>query len=144
MTGVQTCALPIYTRNKSGKAVLKVPKGAGVLPPVPVSDMESDWVAAASNEGRLLIHPIEELPQLARGKGVKIIAIPSARAAKHEEYVCAITVLGEEDRLVAYSGKRHVTLKEEDQADYAGERGRRGNKLPRGFRTIERLEPGTE
>jgi len=134
----------LYTRNKSGKAVLKVPKGSHVLPPVPVEDMETDWVAAASNEGRLLIHPIEELPQLARGKGVKIISIASARAAKHEEYVCAITVLGEEDRLVAFSGKRHVTLKEEDQAHYAGERGRRGNKLPRGFRGIERLEPGRE
>ncbi|MEJ2509113.1 MAG: DNA topoisomerase IV subunit A [Gammaproteobacteria bacterium] len=134
----------LYTRNKSGKAVLKVPKGARVLPPVPVGDMETEWVAAASNEGRLLIHPIEELPQLARGKGVKIISIPSARAAKHEEYVCAITVLGEEDRLIAYSGKRHTTLKEEDQAHYAGERGRRGNKLPRGFRSIERLEPGRD
>ena len=134
----------LITRNKTGKAVLRVPKGAAVLPPVAVQDMETDWVAAASNTGHLLLHPVHELPVLPKGKGVKIINIPSARAATREEFVAAITVLREHDELTVRSGKRHVTLKAEDQNHYIGERGRRGNMLPRGFRTVDGLGPAED
>jgi topoisomerase-4 subunit A len=131
----------LITRNKKGKAVLRVPAGASVLPPAPVTNMEEYWVAAVTNEGRLLIHPIEELPQLPKGKGVKIINIPTAKAKKREEYVTAITVMHEEDSLKIYSGKRHKILRPEEMERYEGERAQRGLKLPQGFRTVERIEP---
>ncbi len=131
----------MITKNKKGKAMLKVAPGAKVLPPVPVTDMETHWVAVVTNEGRLLIHHIEELPQLPKGKGVKIINIPSSKAKLREEYVTAITVIEQDDYLVIHSGKRHKVLKTADMENYEGERAQRGHKLPQGFRTVERMHP---
>ena len=131
----------LVTRNKKGKGILKVPPGAKVLPPILVKDMETHWVAAATNEGRLLIHHIEELPILPRGKGVKIINIPSAKLKTGEEFVTAITVINEDDSIVIHSGKRHKVLKPADMEHYEGERAQRGHKLPQGFRSVERMLP---
>ena len=84
--------------------------------------------------------PIGELPRLAKGKGNKIISIPSARVAERIEYVVALTVLATEDSLTIHAGKRHHNLKPADLQHYRGERGRRGNKLPRGFQNVDRVE----
>ncbi|MGD8711608.1 MAG: DNA topoisomerase IV subunit A [Thiohalophilus sp.] len=131
----------MITRNKKGKAMLKVPEGARVLPPVPVQDMERDWVAMVSNEGKLLIHHIEELPVLPKGKGVKIMNIPTAKAKSGQEYATAVTVLDEENSLKVYSGKRHKVLSPDEMEPYEGERAQRGLKLPQGFRNVSRMEP---
>jgi len=131
----------LITRNKKGKAVLKVPEGAKVLPPVAVPDMETHWVAMVSNEGKLLIHHIGELPQLPKGKGVKIMNIPTAKTKSRQEYVTAVTVIDEDDNLKIYSGKRYKVLKPEDMEAYEGERAQRGHKLPQGFRSVSRMEP---
>ena len=72
----------LQTKNKAGKAVLSLPKGAGVLQPGSVGSAdETAMVAAVSNEGRLLVFPLTDLPELSRGKGNKIIGIPTPRAA---------------------------------------------------------------
>ena len=130
----------LQTKNRAGKAVINLPKGSQVLQPAPVDAIEGSFVAAVSNEGRLLIFPLPDLPQLARGKGNKIISIPSARVQSREEFVIAVQVLGEKDSLVVHAGKRHLTLKFSELEHYRGERGRRGNKLPRGFQKVERTE----
>lgn len=88
----------------------------------------------------MLVFPVAELPALSRGKGNKIIAIPGKRVLNREEFVVAIASVPEGGRLTAYSGKRHITLKPADLEIYQGERGRRGNKLPRGFQKVERIE----
>ncbi|MDZ7662379.1 DNA topoisomerase IV subunit A [Thiohalophilus sp.] len=139
--GLVTKLEDMITRNKKGKAMLKVPEGAKVLPPVPVTDMETYWVAMVSNEGKLLIHHVAELPVLPRGKGVKIMNVPSARAKSGQEYATAVTVLEEQDSLKIYSGKRHKVLKPEEMEPYEGERAQRGIKLPQGFRSVTRMEP---
>jgi topoisomerase-4 subunit A len=131
----------LITRNKKGKAVLKVPEGAKVLPPVAVADMETHWVAIVNNDGKLLIHHIAELPQLPKGKGVKIMNIPTAKAKSRQEYVTAVTVIDEDDNLKIYSGKRYKVLKPEDMEAFEGERAQRGHKLPQGFRSVSRMEP---
>ncbi len=130
----------MLTKNKKGKAMMKVAAGTSVLPPVKVSDMENEWVAAACNDGRMLIHHMSELPLLPRGKGVKIIGVNPAKHSKHEEYLAAIAVIDESSNLVVHTEKRHVTLSQDDMEPYEGERARRGLKLPRGFRGVEWLE----
>lgn len=132
------------TKNKKGKALLRVPAGADVLPPVPVNDLEHDWVAATSSEGHLLFHHIAELPQMPKGKGIKIINIPSAKLKSGEEYVSAITVINEEQSLFIQSGKRHKVMKPADMENFEGERGQRGRKLPQGFRAVDHLKPEGE
>ncbi len=113
-----------------------------MLPPVAVNNPDEDWVACASATGHLLLFPVGELPILGRGKGQKILQIPSPKLKAREDYMRAITVLGPNDDLRAYAGNRHLTLKESDQEHYVGDRARRGLKLPRGFQRVERLEPG--
>tara|TARA_Y100001934_G_scaffold11994_1_gene15117 strand:+ start:8897 stop:11146 length:2250 start_codon:yes stop_codon:yes gene_type:complete len=138
--GFVTTLGDMQTRQKAGKSLLTVPKGCVALAPVPVSQIEDRYVVSVSNEGRLLIFPLRDLPQMARGKGNKIMNIPSARAAAREETMIDVAVLAEADLLTIYSGKRHITLKFSDLEHYRGERARRGLKLPRGFQKVDRLE----
>ena len=134
----------LVTRNKNGKAMLKVPKGARVLPPVLVVDAVKDKLTAVTSEGRMLVFPVSELPELSKGKGNKIISIPSARVQSREEYVVALNSVAEAQKLYLYCGQRHISLKMADLEHYFGERGRRGNKLPRGFQRVERSDVGNK
>ena len=127
----------LQTKNKAGKAVLSLPKGAGVLQPGSVGSAdETAMVAAVSNEGRLLVFPLTDLPELSRGKGNKIIGIPTPRAAAREELMVGAVVLVPGNVLQITAGKRHLKLKFSDLEHYRGERGRRGNKLPNGFQKV--------
>ena len=130
----------LYAKNKAGKATLSLPKGAQVIAPVPVQDPASGRVVAISNEGRMLAFDVASLPQMAKGKGNKMLSIPSARAADREELVVALACVQPNDLLTAYAGKRFISFTEKDLEEYLGERGRRGLKLPRGLQRIDGLE----
>ncbi len=129
----------LQSKNRAGKAAISLPKGGQVLQPAVINAVEGSWVAAVSNEGRLLVFPLADLPQLSRGKGNKIISIAGARVQSREEFVVAVQVLTETDSLVVYAGKRHLNLKFSELEHYRGERGRRGNKLPRGFQKVDSM-----
>jgi topoisomerase IV subunit A len=130
----------LASKNKAGKALLTLPEGALVLPPQLLANPAQALLAAVSNDGRLLVFPVTDLPELARGKGNKIMNIPAARVQAREEFVIALCVLNVGQLLTLYSGKRHITLKMSDLEHYKGERGRRGNKLPRGFQKVDKVE----
>ena len=83
--------------------------------------------------------PISELTLLPKGKGLKIIQIPPAKLKTREEYVVAITAMGEIDNLIVYTSKRHTVLKTNEQEKFIGERGRRGAMLSRNFRNVIRI-----
>ncbi|WP_280540364.1 DNA topoisomerase IV subunit A [Chromohalobacter sp. 11-W] len=127
-------------KSKAGKAALSVPKGCNVMPPVAVAEGEGMRIAVVSNEGRLLVFPLEQLPVMAKGKGNKMIDIPGARAANREEFVRDLAMLPAGASLVVHAGKRKQTLSSRDLDYYVGERGRRGSKLSRGFQKVDRLE----
>jgi topoisomerase-4 subunit A len=129
-----------YTKNRNGKTLLTLPAGAQPLAPEPVDDVDTDLLVAVSSEGRMLVFAVKHLPLLARGKGNKIIQIPPARAALREEFVAELSVLPADSHLIIHAGKRYLTLKPGNMEQFRGERGRRGRKLPRGFRNVDRLE----
>jgi len=130
----------LYARNKAGKAILSLPKGARVLPPSPVTDAKRDRVAAITNEGRMLVIPLAALPTLPKGKGDRVIGIPSANVANRTEYVVAMAVVPVDGNLVIHAGARHFTLKPSDLKEFMGEQGKRGSKLPRGLQRVDRVE----
>jgi topoisomerase-4 subunit A len=136
----------MLSKNKAGKALLTVPKGCEVLAPtpIPVGDDSDIRVAVVSTEGRLLIFKLEQLPVLSKGKGNKMIDIPTAKSSGREEFVRGLIVLSVDDVLTIHAGKRHLALKGADLEHYQGERGRRGNKLPRGFQKVDRIAIKTE
>lgn len=129
----------MQAKNKAGKALLSLPEGAQVMSPRAVADLEQDWLAAVTTEGRLLLFKVSDLPQLAKGKGNKIISVPGDRVASREEYLTDLAVLPSGATLVLQAGKRTLSLKGDDLEHYKGERGRRGNKLPRGFQRVDAL-----
>ena len=129
----------LQAKNKAGKALLTLPAGALVVPPKLLGNREQDWLAAVTTEGRLLVFKVADLPQLGKGKGNKIIGIPGERVASREEYLTDLAVLPAGATLVLQAGKRTLSLKADDLEHYKGERGRRGNKLPRGFQRVDSL-----
>jgi topoisomerase-4 subunit A len=129
----------MVTKNKAGKATLSVPKEGAALPPVMLSEVEGFHVAAVTNQGRMLVFPLAELPELARGKGNKLINIPTPAFKSGEEQMVAVAILGPDDELLVLAGQRHLRMKPKDLEHYLGERARRGRKLPRGFQKVDSL-----
>jgi topoisomerase-4 subunit A len=132
----------LHSRNRAGKAILKVPEGSTVLAPVPVPAGDEVMLAAVNSDGRLLTFPVAELPELPRGKGNKIFGIPSKKAATGEESLLAIAAVAPGQSLRILSGERHMGLSYRELAEYRGERGQRGGVLPRGWRKVDGLELG--
>ncbi|MGB1849069.1 MAG: DNA topoisomerase IV subunit A [Litorivicinaceae bacterium] len=125
-------------RNKAGKSVVNL-GDAKLLPPALIGDAELARIAVAVSSGHLLIFEAHELPELAKGKGNKLVQIPPA-LLKEGHRVTAITVLPALRSLRVIAGKRHVTLSPSDLENFAGERARRGKLLPRGFQRVDELQ----
>lgn len=130
----------MVTKNRAGKACLSVPKDGVALAPVPVDLEQDQQVVALTNQGRMLVFPLAEVPELARGKGNKLINVPTAAFKSREEYMIAVQILGLSDELIVIAGQRHLRMKYKDLEHYIGERARRGRKLPRGFQKVDSLE----
>jgi topoisomerase-4 subunit A len=126
----------LSTRNRAGKAVLNVTPGAKVLPPVKVSALETSRLAAATDGGRLLLFSLAEMPELPRGKGVKILNL----SAKEKESIVALAVVGPSNHLKVHAGKRYLALRPSELEPFVGKRAQRGAKLPRGFQNVGSLE----
>ena len=127
----------LMTDRKAGKAVVNVNDGATLLRPQRVTDGKSDRIAAATSEGKLLLFPIEELPQLGRGKGVQTVKIHRTPIAP--ERVVSTAVVPEDGTLVVHAGKRFTNLKPSELEHYIGKRAQRGLKLPRGFQSVSTI-----
>ena len=129
----------LYVKNRNGKACVKLSAGSRLLEPRLIGDKTQQLIACVTNIGRLLVFPITELPELTRGKGNKIISIPTAKALAREEWVVDIQLLLPDQLLTVHAGRRHFTLNPADLNAYKGERGRRGNRLPRGLQNVTSL-----
>jgi topoisomerase-4 subunit A len=134
----------LYGKNRNGKAALSLPKGATALLPRLVNNIEKDYIAGVTNTGHLLLFALKELPLLSKGKGNKIVSIPGSRVLTREEFLVDVAVLKATQILVLTSGNKQLKLKPSDWKHYIGERGRRGNKLPRAYQKIDTLSVANE
>lgn len=130
----------LYVKNRNGKACIKLPGGSRIMPPRLLESTDDNLMACVTNIGRLLVFPIADIPVLNKGKGNKLINISSAKAQSREEYLIDVQPLTDKDSLTVFAGKRHYTLKPADLEHYKGERGRRGNRLPRGLQNVTQLQ----
>ncbi len=130
----------LYSKNRAGKATLSLPANARVLAPSRIAEPAGARVAVASSDGRLLIHPLAELPRLARGKGLKMMDIPLARLRTREVYALAAVAMPQYAGITIIAGRRRLTLKHTDLENYQQSRGQRGRKLPRGLQRVDALE----
>ena len=130
----------LVTDRRAGKTVLNVPEAALVLPPalVPGSDA---LVAVVSSEGKLLVFPVADVPEMPRGKGNKLYDISGKKQAAREEFVAGITVIPKGGDLLLWSGDKFKSLEWAELKEYRGQRAQRGSVLRRGWpREIDRLE----
>lgn len=130
----------LFSKNRSGKALLTLPEGAQVLLPARVMDLASDRIAVVTLEGRLLVFSAADLPVLNKGKGNKLIQIAAEALGSGADKVIQVISLPQGRGLKILAGKRHLTLGPSDLALYEGARARRGNPLPRGFQRVDRVE----
>jgi topoisomerase-4 subunit A len=130
----------LLAKNKAGKALFNLPAGAEVLKPIWLNNVESDHLAVAAGDGRLLVFAASEMPMMNKGKGVRLINIPQAAFGNKREWLHSVTAIPEGESVTLHAGKRHLTLKPADLAHYSGERGKRGHKLPRGLQKVTKVE----
>jgi len=129
----------LVARNRAGKAMITLPDNAKVLPPIELHG-DDDMLLSITAAGRMLLFPVADLPQLSKGKGNKIVSIPSAQAASGEDKLVWLLVLAPQTSLTLYVGKRKLTLRPEELQKFRAERGRKGTLLPRGLQRIDRVE----
>ncbi|WP_020563421.1 DNA topoisomerase IV subunit A [Methylosarcina fibrata] len=129
----------LFSKNKAGKQLISLPDGSKVVKPAPMRS-ETDLIAVATLQGRLLIFSAAEIPELAKGKGNKLIQIPSADLASGKDAVVAAVAMPAHGQLKVTSGKRQLTMKGQDIEHYSGSRAQRGSVLPRGFQRVDGLD----
>lgn len=124
----------LIARNKAGKALISLPENAKVMEPKTLANATA-LVVAMTSAGRMLIFPAKDLPALSKGKGNKIVTIPSANAKERCELLVKLLLISDQASLEFHSGKRKIVLKPEDLQKFRAERGRKGSTLPRGLHT---------
>jgi topoisomerase-4 subunit A len=129
----------LVSRNKAGKAILRVAAGGRAVVPAPVPRDRECLIAAVSNIGRVLCFEMEDLPELAKGKGNKLINIPAKKYKDGDERLVATAVVPEDGNLLVHTDTRTMTLRWDDLDHYYGERALRGSLLPKGWRKVIRL-----
>ncbi|MBE0148151.1 DNA topoisomerase IV subunit A [Serratia sp. PL7] len=129
----------LVARNRAGKVMITLPDNAKALPPMEIHGSD-DMLLSISAAGRMLMFPVADLPQLSKGKGNKIISIPSAQAASGEDKLAWLFVLPPQTSITLHVGKRKLKLRPEDLQKFRAERGRKGTLLPRGLQRIDRVE----
>jgi topoisomerase IV subunit A len=129
----------LHSRVRAGKAILNLTDNARVLCPVPVPSTDA-FIAAVNSEGRLLVFPSAELPEMPRGKGNKIFGIPTKKALAREELLVAVAAVAPGQKLLVWCGERSMTLNWKELEPYRGERAQRGAMLSRNYRKVDRVE----
>jgi topoisomerase-4 subunit A len=130
----------LNTKIRNGKAVLTLPESSRAMPPLRVFDPQSDWLAAATQQGRLLVFPAAELPTLNRGKGNKLIDITAKDFKDGQDRLAALTCVPAGQALRVFAANRSIVLQPADLERFHGERARRGAPLPKAVARIVRLE----
>ncbi len=133
----------MVTRNKNGKALISIPNGAELLPPVTIKDVNEQQIVAITSGGYIGVIPLNDIPQLSKGKGNKIINVPPKKLKAQEEVVGAIHCVTEQDKITLHVGKKFKTMNYRELQEYMIERGKRGSKLPRGWQNVDWVEQET-
>jgi len=134
----------LISRVKAGKAILSVKGDAVPVEPAFIQPEISTTIICATSDGYLLAFPIKDVPELAKGKGNKLINIPPKRLKSGEETMIGLTVIGQKQELLIWAGQRYLRMGLKDIEHFLGDRAHRGRKLPRGFQRVTRIELATE
>ena len=121
----------LYSKTKSGKASITLPKGAAVLQPAVVDDEQ--MIAVVSTEPALLVFKAEELPQLGKGKGNKLMQLPKG------ESVQAVFAFSAGQKLLFKTDKYEKIIPVSQLEEATAARAKKGKALPRTLKKISEI-----
>jgi topoisomerase IV subunit A len=124
----------LIARNRNGKAIINLPKESKILPPIEITS-EDSLLLSITKAGRMLIFPVKDLPELAKGKGNKIVSLSGA-----DDCLAYTILITQDTSITLYVGKRKLTLYPADLQKFKAERARKGTLLPRGLQKIDKIE----
>src|SRR5438876_9152619 len=120
----------LVTKTRQGKDFMKVDEGAQARPPVKF--LEGKFVAALSSDSRLLVFPLEEVPERPNGGvGVQLLSLP--------EGISLVSLAVTDGKSLVVSGIKRknravATLDQKQLAEHIGRRAQRGRLADVGFR----------
>ncbi|MDB5451196.1 MAG: parC, partial [Phenylobacterium sp.] len=116
--------------RRAGKQVLNVgAKGAAAALPLTAAD----HLAVIGDNGKILVFPVDELPEMPRGKGVKL------QAYREGGLKDAMVFNADEGASWIDAGGRNRQWPE--WRDWLGKRAGAGKLFPKGFPTTKRFRP---
>ena len=130
----------LHSRVKAGKSLITVRGDAVPVMPATIQPGTSSTIICATSDGYLLAFPIEDVPELVKGKGNKLINIPPKRLKAGEEHMIGLTVVGDKEEILVWAGQRYLRMGRKDIEHFRGDRAHRGRKLPRGFQRVTLIE----
>jgi len=113
----------LYSKNKAGKTSITLPAGSSVLTPVAVA--AEQWIMVVTSEPRMLVFKVEELPELAKGKGNKLIQLPKGESVK------AIYAFSPGQKIAVKAGKYEKVFGPTAIEEAFASRAKKGIVLPR-------------
>ena len=84
------------------------------MKPAWIEKLPDAHVVCITTAGYMLVFPLEELPELAKGKGNKLINIPAKRLKSGEEKLAATLAITPEDSFLVHAGARYIRFKWKD------------------------------
>ncbi len=121
----------LFSKNKTGKQIIR--SEGGMTQPVIIDQVAKQQVLIVTEQGRALLFPLKDLPEMTKGKGNKMIQIDKTELESGKDGVLTMLVLETKEGITISAGNRKKTLTSKDLEYYEGARGHRGKLLPRGF-----------
>lgn len=140
---ITTCE-NFITKNKAGKQIVNLAKNSQMLSPVECSNIKNKYLALVASDGRMLCFALSELPELPKGKGNKLINIPTKELADGKLAMTHMQIFDLKNGLAVTAGKKTLKLTGKDLEYYIGNRGIKGNMLPKAYRNVSSVKPITK
>lgn len=133
--GFVTANAHLMAKNKAGKHVMNVPQGHVPHTPLSLCAFKGHHLACVTDGGKILIFSMNELPELPKGKGLKLIHLKPGK-----EKMLPAVLLKEGDSLLIQGGaKKPVSWTPKEWKKLMGERGSRGTALPQGLKRVQKV-----
>lgn len=113
----------VAAQTRSGKQILNV---SGDVEAQVCVVADGDHAAVIGDNRKLLIFPMSELPEMSRGRGVKLQSYKDGGLRDAMTFTLA-------DGLTVRTGGRHRTFEKKELADWMGKRSQAGRLPPAGF-----------
>lgn len=125
----------LISRNKAGKAFMSVSSGSHIQKPL-FLNADNQYLLCLSSDGYALLLKREDIPELARGKGNKLMQLPKNKGI----VLTDIIPLCGHETLKFKVGRSKEVITPDMWIQWLDARGKRGKRLPKGLEKYKQIE----